>query len=99
MNWTPEEIRQLRYRLGWSQAEMARCLKLEPQLMSSMEAGRALVPVDLKSTLLLILNQAESNSERIQRSPLAEVIMKAEGLSQIHDYDVQNHSAKKPHDT
>ncbi|MES2962883.1 MAG: helix-turn-helix domain-containing protein [Bdellovibrionota bacterium] len=95
LNFTAEEIRQLRYRLGWSQAEMARCLKLEPTMVSSIEAGRAVLPLHYRSYLLQIMNQAESNAERTQRVPIAEVMMKDLGLSQIHDFDVQNRSTDK----
>lgn len=89
MDWTAEELRHLRYRLGWSQAEMARCLNLELMTVSNFETGRAPVPSELKSSLLRILHQAESNSESVQRRPIAEVIMKTKNLSQIHDYDVE----------
>ncbi|MEK7355001.1 MAG: helix-turn-helix transcriptional regulator [Bdellovibrionota bacterium] len=95
MNWTAIEIRQLRYRLGWSQAEMARCLKLELSQVSSIEAGRTLLPIEHRSSLLQIMNQAESNAERVQRVPIAEVMMKDLGLSQIHDFEVQTRSNEK----
>lgn len=95
MNFTAEEIRQLRYRLGWSQAEMARCLKLEPVIVFNVEAGRATLPPSVRSSLLQIMNQAESNAERVQRVPIAEVMMKDLGLSQIHDFDVQNRGSGK----
>lgn len=95
MNFTAEEIRQLRYRLGWSQAEMARCLKLTLATVSSVEAGRATLPVEVRSNLLQIMNQAESNAERVQRVPIAEVLMKDLGLSQIHDFEVQSRSTDK----
>lgn len=90
MNWTAEEIRQLRYRLGWSQAEMARRLNLEISILSGFETGRASVPGHLKGSLLQILSLAESNADRVQRRPIAEVMMRDRGLSQIHDFDVQN---------
>jgi len=92
VNFTAEEIRQLRYRLGWSQAEMARCLKLELATVSSIESGKATLPVEIRSSLLQIMNQAESNAERTQRVPIAEVLMKDLGLSQIHDFEVQTRS-------
>ena len=88
MNWTADEIRQLRYRLGWSQAEMARCLKLELNTVSEWEAGK-LPPLEAhRSALLSILHQAESNVEKVQRRPIAEAMMRDKGLSQIHDLEV-----------
>lgn len=88
MTWTADELRQLRYRLGWSQAEMARCLNLELSTVSQWEAGLVPPQEEHRNQLVRILHQAESNSERIHRRPIAEVIMRDRGLSQIHDMDV-----------
>lgn len=88
MHWTADEIRKLRYRLGWSQAEMARCLKQEAALISSWEAGRNVPSNECGNLLLSILHQAESNAEKVQRRPIAEVAMHDRGLSQIHDLEV-----------
>jgi transcriptional regulator with XRE-family HTH domain len=88
VNWTAEEVRKLRYRLGWSQAELARSLNLEIAVLSNIEAGRSDLPEEFRSALLRIFNQAESNADRAQRRPIADVIMKDRGLSQIHDFDV-----------
>ena len=88
MIWTAVEIRQLRYRLGWSRAEMARCLKLTPDMINAWEDGRFL-PTEAHCNLLIsVLNQAESNAEKVQRRPVAEVVMRDRGLSQIHDLEV-----------
>ncbi len=88
MNWTAHEIKQLRYRLGWSQAELARFMKLELAKISAWELGASPPDEQYRSMLAKIYNQAESNAERIQRRPIAEVIMKDRKLSQIHDFDV-----------
>jgi predicted transcriptional regulator len=88
MNWTPEEVRQLRYRLGYSQAEMARHLQMEFSVFSKFEAGTVPVPPELRGTLIRILQQAESMADRTMRGPIAEVMMKDRGLSQIHDFEV-----------
>jgi len=87
MNWSSDEIRQLRYRLGWSRAEMARLMNLAPATVQAWESGEK--PTEAQcNALLAILNQAESNAERIQRRPIAEVVMRDRGLSQIHDLEV-----------
>jgi transcriptional regulator with XRE-family HTH domain len=88
MDWSAEEVRQLRYRLGWSQAEMARCLKLELATLSSVETGQTPLPESLSSELIRILYQADSNAERVQRRPIAEVMMRDRHLCQIHDLEV-----------
>ena len=88
MDWTPFEIRQLRCRLGWSQAEMARYFKIELATVSGWETGAGLPEGTQCSTLLHIFNQAQNNAERMQRRPIAEVMMRDQGLSQIHDFEV-----------
>ena len=88
MDYTAAEMKQLRYRLGYSQAEMARCLNLQLVHISGFESGSALVPEDLKNRLLMMFNQAEDSVARVQRRPLADVIMKERGLSQLPDFDI-----------
>lgn len=88
MNWTAQEIKQLRSRLGWSQAELARQMKTELAQISSWELGTASLDEQYRSRLAQIFHQAELNAERIQRRPIAEIIMRDRGLSQIHDFDV-----------
>ena len=88
MTWTADEIRQLRYRLGWSQAEMARCLQTDLATVMACEAGRQQLADECRATLLNIYHQAESFNERMQRVPVAEAIMKSRGLCQITDFEV-----------
>jgi transcriptional regulator with XRE-family HTH domain len=86
--FTAIELRQLRHRLGWSQAEMARCLKIDYQSVANWELGETAPSQQNHSALLGILQIAESNAGRMQRRPVAEVMMKDRGISQIHDFDV-----------
>lgn len=88
MNWTSDELRQLRYRLGWSQAEMARNLKLDLSVVNAWETGATPPTTEHCNALFSIMNQAESNAEKVQRRPIAEAMMRTRGLSQIHDIDV-----------
>ncbi|HVK60060.1 MAG TPA: helix-turn-helix transcriptional regulator [Bdellovibrionales bacterium] len=94
MNFTPEEVRQLRYRLGYSQAEMARHLHVDFSVFSQFEAGKGSLSTELNGMLVRILQQAESLADRTQRGPIAEVIMKDRGLSQIHDFEVDIEKSK-----
>ncbi|RYZ72868.1 MAG: XRE family transcriptional regulator [Proteobacteria bacterium] len=89
MNCTAEEMKQLRYRLGYSQAEMARCLNLQLANISGFETGRESVPAELKSRVLQIFNLAEDNAERAHRRPIAEVMMRDLGLCQIPNFDIE----------
>jgi len=88
MNWTPDSLRQLRYRLGWSQAELARSLGCQLQVIHQWESGQVPPTQTVSKRLTMILNQADSSSEAIQRRPVAEVIMNHRGLAQIHDSEV-----------
>ena len=82
-------MKQLRYRLGYSQAEMARCLNLQLANISGFETGRESVPAELKSRVLQIFNLAEDNAERAHRRPIAEVMMRDLGLCQIPNFDIE----------
>ena len=84
-----EELRHLRYRLGWSQAELARFLNIEMAQICGFESGAQAIPHELKSSLFRIMFQADSNALAVQRRPIAEVIMKEKNLSQLHDFDCQ----------
>ncbi len=88
MNWTADEFRQLRYRLGWSRAELARNLGCEiAQILEWESVG--LAPGDSRcNRLLLLLQRAEMIAENVQRRPVAEVLMKDRGLAQIHENEV-----------
>jgi hypothetical protein len=87
--WTADEIRQLRYRLGWSRAEMARNLKMDVESFTELEMGQGEISGELRSSLVRILYFADANADRVQRRPIAEVVMKDLGVSQIHDLDVE----------
>jgi transcriptional regulator with XRE-family HTH domain len=87
IDFTNDEMRKLRYRLGWSQAEMARNLKIEISLMMGFESGTAALPAELINSLVLISCQADSNADCTQRRALAETLMEEQGLSQIHNFD------------
>jgi transcriptional regulator with XRE-family HTH domain len=88
VNWTATDLKTLRYRLGWSQAEMARSLKVDLTLVTEWEAGRAVPQKECLSQLIGIMHQAESNAERVQCRPLAEAMMRDLGLCQIHNMAV-----------
>ncbi|HEX4923690.1 MAG TPA: helix-turn-helix transcriptional regulator [Bdellovibrionales bacterium] len=81
--WTSAEIRQLRLRLGWSQAELARRLGCRQQTVSEWETD-AYVPQNAYSRLLELLHDhLEVHSDQVSRRPVAEILMKEVGYSQI----------------
>ena len=88
MEFSADEVRQLRHRLGWSLAEMARCLSTDLETVGRWELGHSPPSSEHRNQLVNIMSQAESNSERIQRRPIAEVAMRERGLCQIHNFDL-----------
>ena len=81
--WTSAEIRKLRLRLGWSQAELARHLGCRQQTVSEWETD-SYVPQNAYSKLLDQLHdQSQVHSDQIHRRPVAEALMKQVGFSQI----------------
>ena len=88
MNLSATELRQLRYRLGWSMAEMARCLKLDLATVHGWESGEAVPNGEQRNLIMNIMSQSEAAAEQVQRRPIAEVAMRERGLSQIHNLDL-----------
>jgi predicted transcriptional regulator len=88
VDWSAMEVRQIRYRLGCSRADMARLLGCELADVTAFEAGSLKPEGAIRNRLMQFHNEAEANSERTQRRPVAELIMSRTGLSQIHDSQV-----------
>ena len=86
--WNAQEIKNLRSRLGWSQAEFARRMKTPLATISGWELGSMVIDEQHHPLMFAISGEADSCAERVQRRPLAESIMRDRGLSQIHDFDV-----------
>lgn len=82
------QIRQLRYRMGWTQAELARTVGCQIELVAAWECGSASPKGEQETQLVRFMQQAESNSEKIQRTPAAEDLMTRRNLAQIHDSEV-----------
>lgn len=83
MRWGPSEIRELRLRLGWSAAEMARRLGCSVHLVLTWEAGQNRPDVEVHRQFAFLQSWVEENSARITQSPLAEVVLSREHLAQV----------------
>lgn len=88
MEWNAIELRQLRCRLGWSRAELARRIGANVSEVTEWEAGRRQPQADQANNLVHFLNQAESIAASVQRRPVAEFLMTDRGLEQIHESQV-----------
>lgn len=103
MEWNAIELRQLRCRMGWSRAELARRMGCQVTEVMDWEAGRVRPKSEQANNLVHFLNQANSIADSIQRRPVAEFLMTDRGWEQIHESQViaclangelQHHSLK-----
>ncbi len=81
--WQQVQIRTLRLRLGWTQADLARRLDCQPKLIESIEAGVETAAVELVHKLELIAHQADLCGDEIQCLPAAESFCDQEHLGQV----------------
>lgn len=69
---TSDRIRNLRRRLGWSRADLARRMDCKPEIVVSWEEDRVLPNVQEERFLNLLENQAEFCSLGVRRHSLAD---------------------------
>ncbi len=81
--WKHDEIRLLRLRLGWTQADLARRLSCDLQLVESLEIGSKVAAIEVVHKLELIAHQADLCGEEIQNRPVAENMCDQEQLGQV----------------
>jgi DNA-binding transcriptional regulator YiaG len=84
----PEMVREIRYRFGWSRAEMARTMNCDIAQITAWEMGHVTPTAAALAQLIMFYAQVEANSQRVQRRPVADLIMDASGLDQIEDSQV-----------
>ena len=93
--WTSEEVRELRWRLGWCQSEFARHLGCLQKLVSEWEEGL----IGPTSTQAKMLSRLEGESDiytgRIQREPVADAFLEEQKRDQITHSEVANHLEKR----
>jgi transcriptional regulator with XRE-family HTH domain len=82
-HWKEKQIRLLRLRLGWTQADLARRLQCETQLIDSLEKGVESAAMEMVHKLELIAHQAEKCGDEIQKLPAAECLCDQEHLGQV----------------
>ncbi len=83
MSWTPEKIKQLRRRMGWSQADLAQKLTLDCKTIQKWEEG-ALCPLDFQlDGLQFISMQADQSAEDLSHSAKAEIQMEQLHVDQV----------------
>lgn len=90
MEWTKERVRELRLRMGWSQSDLARHLQVEVGTINKLENGLKVEFDCVRSQLTLFWRQAESISDEVQYSALAEKMIEDHNLSQLFQSELQD---------
>lgn len=89
MDWTTERIRQLRQRMGWSQCELARRLRVDLVEVSAWESGSGKPLAAEIQTLEFLSLQAEGSAEELASTPLSEILANESGSEQVRFDEVQ----------
>ncbi len=90
MEWTKERVRELRLRMGWSQSDLARHLQVEVGTVSKIENGLHVDFDCVRSRLILFWRQADSLSEEVHYSALAEKMIEDNNLSQLFQSELHD---------
>lgn len=90
MAWTKEQIKSLRLRMGWEQADLARRLNCHTQIVIQWEQGELDLEEKYTSTLEMLNTQAESNAIEVSSAPMMEIILEDThtnqiSISEVHD--------------
>ncbi len=94
--WDGTSLRQLRHRLAWSQAEMARHLgcKLEDLALWESQTVTKLDFIE-DNRLDSLARHLEVQSDQVAKTPVAEAIMHRQNLTQIHKDQIDSDLAKR----
>ena len=88
MNFDNQEIRNLRQRLGWSQAEMARQMGCSADLIQKWESGVSIPDSDALNQLRYLRNHVEANSEQMAQRPQLEKELESRRVAQLTHRDL-----------
>jgi transcriptional regulator with XRE-family HTH domain len=91
MEWNSESLRNLRLRLGWSRAELARKISCESQAISNWEMGLDMIEPVFSPRLEKLFQDAELASLEIAQFALADQEMSESNLEFI---GVQNQGSQ-----
>lgn len=80
---TGAQLKQIRLRLGWCAAEVARHLSITVDEVITLEQNPKELPLKFKAACADFLRYADDYSTRIQQDPMAEKVMNNNRLSQV----------------
>jgi len=81
--WTKENLRSLRLRLGWTKSDLARRLGCSQEIIASMEDGSLEIDLSAQGDLQVILRHAETCSDEVKHTPACENEMDRSALEQV----------------
>lgn len=90
----PQDIRNLRLRLGWSMAEMGRRMGCTAEVVLSWEEGRQSPDSDVMNQMVYLDSYTVTYNERVSQTPIAEKMMDEDRLSQLTHRDLINREQK-----
>jgi transcriptional regulator with XRE-family HTH domain len=90
----PDDIKQLRQRLGWSVAEMARRMGCSVDVVTAWEEGHQSPDSEIVNQMEYLDSYSRSSAERISQTPMAEKMMHDDRLSQLTHRDLLDRSSK-----
>jgi DNA-binding XRE family transcriptional regulator len=91
--WSAKEVRELRWKLGWSRADLSRRIGISAEIVAKWELHGALPSQELALELDRLLEGVEEEAFRISRRPLVEIFLKENHVTQasndlIPDLDI-----------
>jgi len=87
--WTPEKVKKLRLRLGWSLSELARRLGCPKDILSSYEQGGIELDLEYIQKVDLLSHELERSAEQMSKRPLADIVLAEKGLNQVTSNDLK----------
>lgn len=88
-SWNKEEIKSLRLRLGWSQADLARRLSCASTDVEAWEKGEITPAAGVINAMFLLVKQADVCSHEVHVSPLAESHCDQHALAQVEFSEIK----------
>ncbi len=84
MEFSSQEVADLRRKLGWSQAELGRRLGVSLDHVMSWEQAQAPIPSDIVDQLVYLRHQTDTLSETIVFQAAAQAVLQKTSRTQVH---------------